>query len=184
MLFMSEKQKDVSVRRQKKIFSPKTGEQIDTQRRVFAEFRKGGVPSWALPLAEQVFKANGKPPEIPLQMWLSVYDSGEDQRTRGWTDEERQLIEEKLLAEHDIVLIELPKVAPPTPNYVKLTTRHGQRKIEQCVEKAVEIVTENGFDPTVVVAFERQENRPESTAIIGALEALTVEDEPEPLIAA
>jgi hypothetical protein len=185
LLFMSEKQKDVSARRHKKLFSPKTGELIGQQRRVFAEFRKGGVPAWALPRALEVFKMNGKPPEIPAQMWLCVYDSAEDQRSRGWTAEERELIEETLLAQGDVFLIELPRIEAPTPAYVKQTSLHGQRKIEQVVARAVEIVTENEYDPAAVIAFERQENRKESEAIIAALEALApVEDEAEPLIAA
>lgn len=181
---MSEKQKDVTVRNQKQEYSLKTGEKLGTVRRVFAEFRKGGIPTWALPYALEVFSMNGKPPEISPQLWLSVYDSAEDQKTRGWTDEERALIEKNLLGQGDVFLIEIPKVSAPTPNYVKLTSLHGAKKIEHVVEKALEIVAEGGFDPAGVVAFERQENRKESSAIIDALEALSAPEPEEELVAA
>lgn len=184
MLFISEKQKDVTVRPQKDEFSQSSGEKIGMRRRVFAEFTRGSIPTWALEVATRSFTMSARPDDITPTQWLSAYDSDADQRERGWTDEERQLIEKRLLSMPDVVLAELPRVVAPTPNYVKQTSPHGQRKLEQCVRRAVEYVTDEGFDADMLIAFERQENRMASQEIIAALQALTLQEEPEPLIAA
>lgn len=183
MLFISEKLKDVTVRPQKTQFSPASGEKTGVRRRVFAEFTRGGIPSWALEVGMRAFTMSARPSDIPATQWLCTYDSMVDQRERGWTDEERKLIEEHLLKQHDVVLAERPKVSAPTPAYVKQTTPQGQRKIELCVKRAVEYVTDEGFDAEVLIRFEQQENRAVSKDIIAALQALSVE-EPEELVAA
>jgi hypothetical protein len=176
-LFMSEKQKDVMVRRQKEKFAADTGKKIGMQRRVFAEFRRGGVPDWALPLAEQTFTMNGKSPEIPARMWLCTYDSELDQASRNWTDEERKLIEDNLREQNGVVEISPPQVPAPWPAYDKLVV-HGQRKIEHVIAKIKEKIEEDEYDPQRVLAYERQElRRPE---VVAALEALIRENEPEP----
>ena len=174
MLFISEKLKDVSVRPERAIFSEATGERVGLRRRVFAEFTRGGLPSWALEVGVRSFTMAARPADIPETQWLCAYDSVVDQRERGWTDEERKLIEEKLLGKPGVVLAERPKVSAPTPAYVKQTTPHGQRKADMCVKRAVEYVTDEGFDAETLIAFERQENRAVSKDIIAALQALSV----------
>lgn len=184
MLFISEKLKDVTVRPQKTLFSQVSGEKTGVRRRVFAEFARGAIPSWALEVGVRSFTMAARPSDIPATQWLCTYDSVVDQRERGWTDEERKLIEEHLLKQRDVVLAELPKVDAPTPTYVKQTTPHGQRKTDLCVKRAVEYVTVEGFDAETLIAFERQENRAVSEEIIAALRALTVVEEPDELVAA
>lgn len=178
---MSEKQRDVTVRNQKRIYSVKTGEQIGTQRRVFAEFQRGGVPEWALPIAEKTFAMGGRPPEIAPNRWLSTYDSALDQRQRGWTDEERELIEAKLRSKQDVVEIIPPKLAAPWPTYDRLVVQ-GKRNINMVAEKIASEVQEGNLDVEYVVAYEHQNlNRPE---VIAALNALVTEVEEEELIQA
>lgn len=182
-LFMSERGIDLTVRRSKEIFSVKTGERIDMSKRVFAEFRKGGIPEWALPIALERFKMNGKPPELTPQQWLYTYDSGADQRARGWSDEERDLIEAKLRSSPKVVEISKQPVPVPWPKYESLTA-HGRRTAEKVVEQILAGIETTGVDPASVVEYEREHlNRPE---VIAAVEGLAVaeEDEAEPLIAA
>lgn len=175
----------MTVRNRKNIYSPVTSEKIGVQREVYAEFKKGGIPPWALEKAEKLFPMSGKSDEVPARQFLSHYDSEDDQKLKGWTDEERALIEAKLATKRGILVFEPEKVGAPVPTWVKLTTAQGQRTVQKCAEKAVELVGELGLDVAQVVAFERQEGRKESEAIIAALEALSAgEVEAEPLIAA
>jgi hypothetical protein len=177
---MSEKQKEVMVHRQEEQFSPSSGKKIGMSRRVFAEFRRGGVPDWALPIAESTFKMNGKSPEIPARMFLCTYDSELDQKERNWTDAERADIEAKLRETGGVVEISPPKVEAPWPAYDKLTV-HGRRTLEHVVEKIVTKVQEDEYDPAEVARYERENlKRPE---VIAALEAL-VEKEPEDTLVA
>lgn len=184
MLFISEKEKDVTVRPQKLLFSPQSGERIGLQRRVFAQFTRGALPTWALGAGVQNFTMAARPADIEPTRWLSSYDSEADQRERKWTDEERKLIEDHLRGKAGILLVEQPLVSAPTPGYVKQTTPQGQRTAEKCVKRAVEYVTDEGFDAETLIAFERQEQRPVSKDIIAALQALAVEEEPDELVAA
>jgi hypothetical protein len=180
---MSERGIDLTVRRSKEIFSIKTGERIDMSPRLFAEFQKGGIPEWAMPLAVERFRMNGKPPELTPQQWLYTYDSKVDQFQRGWTDEERELIEAKLRSKPKIVEISKQPAVKPWPKYDTLVT-HGRRTIEKVVELVVTGIDTTGVDASVVLEYERENlNRAEVIAAVEAL-AVPVEEETEPLIAA
>lgn len=180
-LFMSERQPAITVRSQKKVYSPKTGEHIDTIRQLVAEFRKGGVPTWALPIAENTFKMGGKPPGLPPQVWLNTYDSDLDAKERGWTEEEKALIEAKLRSKGYIVEIVPTKPVAPWPTYDKIVVQ-GKRTIVHVAEKIASEVSEGGIDPADVIVYERANlNRAE---VIAALEGLSAEEEEaEPLVA-
>lgn len=184
MLYVSERLPDITVKSQKVIFSQKTGEKTGTDRRIYAEFRKGGLPEWAVPIAEATFAMPGKSPEILTAAFLSSYDSDEDARVRGWTPEEKALIEAKLDKKPGVLRLERPRVTAPLPNWIKLTTIQGQRNEAKCVEKALALIEETGLEHEHVRAFEVQEGRKESAAILAALEALKQEVESETLIEA
>lgn len=155
------------------------------RRRVFAEFRKGGVPDWALAECERRFAMAGKPVEIPAKTFLSTYDPASDRIVRGWTDEEYELILAKLRSKRSVVEIQAPGVEVPWPAYKQLTVV-GRRTVEHVVEKILEGIETTGVSPDRVLAYEQQElNRPEVVAALKALIAERAkEDEAEPLIAA
>jgi hypothetical protein len=179
---MSDRKKDVTVRRQKEVFSVKTGEKIGMERRVSAEFIRGGVPLWAMPLAEQVFQLHLKPEGISADRWLCYYDSDADAFSRGWTPEEKALIEAKLDADHRIVKIEAPKLSAPYPKYDLHRKTQGQRTVAHAIKDILATYEAAGFDVDAAIGYERQEqNDPE---VIAALQALQVpEEEAEELIA-
>lgn len=175
-LFMSEKQKDVSVRPMKKVFSQATGLQTGLERRVFAEFHKGGIPEWAMELAVDRFPMNGKPLDLPARMYLCAYDSEVAQQEHQWSDEERAMIEAKLRAQADVIEILPPQTETPWPNYDKIVV-HGRRKIEHVVEKVLEGIETTGVSKDQVLAYERQNlNREE---VLAAVEAHDKVSEPE-----
>lgn len=185
MLFISDRLPWVVVRSEKKNYSPASGEHIGTDRKLYAEFKRGGAPAWVIEEAKKHFTFAGKSQDETHAQALAVYDSIQDQQQKGWTDEERTMIEE-FLVKRNYLAIEKPKVAPPFDNYVKLTTAQGKRTIELVVEKVLEFVNDLGVKPDSIVVFERDHPRKESQAIVAAVSALSEpeEEEAEPLVAA
>lgn len=144
-------------------------------RRTYAKFVRGAAPSYAVKVGVELFEFRKIHQGISREKWLSFYDSVEAQGQHGWTDEERENIEARLL-ERGYVRVEPTKAIMP-PGYDKLKV-HGQRKIEHVVEKILERIEEGVYDADQVLAFERENlNRPE---IISAVEALLSSPEPEP----
>jgi hypothetical protein len=171
-LYMSDRLKDVTVRRQKQLFSVKTGERIGMERRVFAEFIRGGVPQWAMPLAEKTFALHKKPEGISADRWLCYYDSGADQASRGWSDEERELIEAVLDKKPGVVRIEAPKLAAPYPKYDLHRKIQGQRTVAHAIKDILATYESAGFDVQHAIGYERQElNDPEVIAALAGLDA-------------
>ncbi len=156
MLFMSERQKAVTVRNEKQIFSPKTGERIDTIRRVYANLERGYMPDWAIAIAEERFAMGGKPPSVPTVRWISSYDSALAQQVEGWTDEERELIEAKLKAQGDVILIDEPQIPAPYNQYDKHRMMKGQRKQEHVLADISSAYELAGFDIEQAVRYEQQ----------------------------
>ncbi|HSE43807.1 MAG TPA: hypothetical protein VLA89_00605 [Gemmatimonadales bacterium] len=181
-LFMSERQKVLTVRNQEEKFSQATGKKIGTQRRVFAEFRKGGVPPWALETAEKTFRMAGKPPEIPTHMWLATYDSEIDKRQRRWTDEEHELILEALRAKPGVVEIAMPVVDPPYAKYDQHRKTQGKRTLEHVLADIKNTFEVAGFSVEQALRYERDNLA--DAKVIEFLESLaTEEEEAEPLMA-
>jgi hypothetical protein len=171
-LYMSDRLKDVTVRRMIPVFSQKTGERIGTDRRVFAEFIRGGVPQWAMPTAEKTFQLHLKPEGISADRWLCYYDSDADQASRGWTDEERQMIEAKLDKDPRIVRIEAPKLTAPYQKYDAHRNIKGQRTVAHAIKDILATYEAAGFDVQHAIAYERQElNDPEVIAALVGLDA-------------
>lgn len=117
---------------------------------------------------------------------LSAYDTDDAALTHGWTAEQKARFEQILVDSPangvDYIVVEAARVPAPYPNWVKNTTATGRRTVELAVERAVKDVQEQGYDVEAVVAFERQERRRESEAIITAV--LAFEPASEELISA
>jgi hypothetical protein len=185
---MSERGLDITVRREEIVYAGNPPKVIERRRRVAAKFERGGVPDWALPIAERTFKMNGKPTHFengapyPATLFLWTYDSELDQGSRGWTAEERAAIEAKLRSERAKVVEITPQLSVPWPNYDKLVV-HGRRTIDKVVEQILAGIETTGVEPADVLEYERAKlNRAE---VIAAVEGLGVEPkDEEPLIAA
>ncbi len=170
MLFVSERQKDVTVRNEKLVFSPASGEKIGIVRRVAAKMERGYIPAWALPIVLDTFSMGGKPPSVPPHRWLASYDSALAQKQFGWTDDERALIEAKLLAQGDVVMLTQPKLEAPYARYDLHRKLAGRRVLEHVLKDIQDAYEGAGFDIDKAVAYERQNlNDP---AVIDMLEGL------------
>jgi len=182
---MSERQKHVTVRNQKEVFSPSSGEKIDLRRRVFANFERGYIPAWALPIALETFTMGGKPPSVPPHRWIASYDSGLAQLEHGWTDDERYLIEQKLLSQGDVILIVPPVMEAPYALYDAHRKMKGQRKLEHVLSDIREAYAVAGFDLDEAVAYERQNlNDAAVVTFLEGLRPVLVEEMVEPLTVA
>lgn len=104
---------------------------------------------------------------------IGRFDSREAQATHGWTDDEREQVEQELLR-HCVIypeaLFQMPEVesAAPWPKYHEF--RGSAAQLAQKVRN-------DGFDPHEVIAYEMaHENR---DAVIAALGQLAAEQEEE-----
>lgn len=158
-------------------------------RRLYAEFGEGiPEPFWAL--AKQLFPYYADQTEKPIERYGGFYDSLIDQQQRGWTDEEREVIEQKLLqVGGDYVRVEVPKAPVPYASYPKQRKIHGRRTLDHVIEDISKAVVSErelkGEDLTpAIVAYERDHEDEHSAAIIAAVTALKEQEAEETLVAA
>jgi hypothetical protein len=154
-------------------------------RRLFADFERGAAPEWAQQQGVQTFGMSNRPEEISAERWLACYDSVAAQAARGWSDDERKLIEDRLV-ELGYMQVERPKIQAPYERYDQHRKVHGQRKVEHAIKDIVAAYESAGFDLDHAIQYEMQEeNNPQVLAALEALKADGVkEDEAEPLISA
>lgn len=147
------------------------GNIIETRPRVFAEFRHGPVPDWAMKQVLERLDWRWLPEGWTPQMQVSSFDSVAAQQENGWNDEEREGLEKHLLSRpsEDFILVEPQRAPRPWATYDKLFARKGMTQ-EQAIEKIVEIVVETGVSPQVVIDYEL-ENR-ERRDVLEAMESL------------
>jgi hypothetical protein len=90
---------------------------------------------------------------------LGVFDTKVAQDEHGWTDEQRELIEQRLLDSDDYgreyVLFAPPRAAKPWPRYDDLRVV-GNRTPEKVADKIIEMVRELGLNADDVAEYERQ----------------------------
>jgi hypothetical protein len=184
LFFMRIGKGEITARAKKPIFSQASGEKIGNVSRLAAEFQRG-IPEWALPNALQVWPeaSSMKPEGMPLEQYLCWFDSNAAQKSNGWTDEEREIVEAKLLGKWGVTKVEPIKVKAPYPKYAAHRKTQGQRTIAHAIKDILATYETAGFDVDLAIMFERQnENSPD---VIAALEGLLSPTEPdEELIAA
>jgi hypothetical protein len=112
-------------------------------------------------------------------MRISYFDTVQWQQETGASDADREFLEGRLITIEtgDHMLVEMPTLAPPWPAYDKLTVQ-GRRTIDLVAEKIAGKISEDGYSPDDVAAYESANlNRPE---VLAAIAALTSEDDAEP----
>lgn len=154
------------------------------KRAISAEMIRGGAPPWAREIALNTLEFDQMPMRgVARESWVCWYDSEDAQLLKGWSDEERQEIEDGLreaLAKGQLPgvhVVEPPRLAAPWPAYDKLVV-HGRRSLEMVVAKIAEKVREDGYDAGQVAAYERANlNRPEVLQGLADLAAVEPEEE-------
>ena len=150
------------------------GRMVEPKRRkLFAKFQRGVAPSYAQKVALATFGFRKIHEGIARERWFGYYNSRDAQRQHDWTEEEHELIVQRL-TELGYLTVEPEKLSAPWPNYDNLRS----------AEKIAAKVQEDGYDPALVLEYENQNKaRPD---VVAALEALlpAQDEEPEPLVAA
>lgn len=126
-----------------------------------AFFRKAGVTAWERDFAVKHFGFRGVGDgEDPIDR-ISSYDTEEEAQRLGWSDEEKQRVEQFLDAHAaqttDYFRVEKPALPAPWPKYDELLPA-GRRTAELVAIQIAETVQNLGLDPDGVIAYER-ENR-------------------------
>lgn len=160
------------------IFDNKGNMVHDGTRRIYAKFRRGGVPQWAQEIAKQTFDFKKKPDEIPVERWISYYDTIEDAARMGWDEYEQELIDKKLAWVDGIVTIEKPAAQPPYPTYDKQRLVKGKRTLATAIADIIATVKTTGIDPKKVIDYEvENKNNKELIEALSAIEVEPVEEE-------
>lgn len=176
MLFINETPTHVAIRSEIKPLFDTKGNQIQPkQRRVWAKFKRGEAPDYARAIGMETFAMLDRPVEVDPGAWLSAYDSVAAQQAEGWTDEERQLIEETLV-DRGYLAVERPRVAAPYPMYDKHRKTAGKRTIDHVIADITAAYESAGFDVELAKAYERENG--DNAQVLAALDALVSTDEP------
>lgn len=155
-----------------------------TQTQIAAYFQPYMVTPEERQLAIQSWHFNGFYQEqdevtpVPPDYRIGLFDSVLAQAENGWSDEERQLVEAKLIkladaTPTDLLAIVVPTLAPPWPRYDAFdgTTLDLMNKI-----------VEDGYTLEAVLAYEREnQNRDE---VVEALEQMIDDGDVVPTIVA
>lgn len=147
------------------------------QRRLYAKFKRG-LPGWAEDIAAKTFEMRNKPPDVTPGRWCAYYDSVEGQGEMGWTDEERQLIEQTL-NERGYLPLQVPPLSKPWPGIDKITVA-GRRTVELAAEKIVLTANEIEVPISDVLAYVRQSQNRVPGWDQRLLDAIVLLQEPEP----
>lgn len=171
MQFMKIGVADITCRNEKRVFSQKTGELTGKVRRLSAEFERG-VPGWAVEFALKTWPLamQNKPDTLPIELYFSWFDSKRGQERFGWSDEEREIVEQRLSKKVGVVLVEEPRLPAPYPKYDLHRKLKGQRTVDHAIKDIVATFDAAGFSVGAAVAYERQNLN--DAEVIAALENL------------
>lgn len=117
---------------------------------------------------------------------LSCFDSIYAQEVNGWTDEEREIVEEALRTGPghggDYIIVERAKAPAPYRLYDKHRKVSGRRTIEHVIKDIEDAFRTAGFDVGTAILYERENlNDP---LVVAALEGLTADEPQEELVEA
>jgi len=99
---------------------------------------------------------------------IGIFDSIAAQEQNGWSDEERELVEQRLLSDaekyNDVLVAPRSSVPPPWPRYDTYTGT---------VSKLMQKLIADGYDLTQVLIYERETQNREK--VVEAIERLLVD---------
>ena len=175
MQFITENPEHIAVSSGTKPLYDLSGNMVNPgTRRIHAKFRRG-LPGWVLPQAREVLDFNLAKPEVPPEQWFSFYDSVEAQAQNGWTDEERETIEQDLSA-RGFCIVEMPSPELPYKAYLRHRKITGKRTLQHAVSDIKGTLEQMGDDLEKVFAYENFHRDSDTDALLAAL---APEKEPE-----
>jgi hypothetical protein len=150
----------IDIRPEKANYTPK-GDLIGVDQPLFVQFRPGGnVPDYAKELVTTLpgFTTGIARDEDPYQTRLGWWDSVVAQHDHGWTDDDREYVEQRILAVGDpnIVALSEPVAVAPYTNWAKHRKVQGRRTLDNVIADIQAVWDTAGFDVGQAVAHERQ----------------------------
>lgn len=139
---------------------------------IYADFWQDDIREHEIEAAEKRFNLHGRTTEVdtvtptPILNRLSVYDTVIAQQREGYTDEEREMIEQRLLARAEetgntvFMMVEEREILPPWPRY---------NEFRGSVERLLERLDEDGHDLNGVLTYEISQYGLRRPAVIDAL---------------
>jgi hypothetical protein len=170
--FICESPKHVVCRPGRALFDPETGRRSGSEREIFVEFRRYEAPLWARQVAAEVFEFKGYPQGIDPLEWLAFVDTEMEQEHHNWTEEEYQVVDERLRNMDGVVEVFVPEPVPPWPNYESLSA-----------EKNLEVATITGFPIEDLISFE-QSSRGDEKVLARYMQVLADLAEVETIVSA
>lgn len=127
------------------------------QRKMVAQFWRGGAPDWVIEEAQKRFKFQGRGDGEPIAMLIGVFDSAVAAKAHRWTEEEHDAVVCHLRDNENPkwIVVEQPKVPAPWPTYDRLVVQ-GQRTWEKVAAQNLETAEATGIPLESLVAYERQ----------------------------
>jgi len=162
-----------------------TGHTKVIQRELTARFREGGMTPEERELAMRSWTFNGYYQEqdeatpVAPDYRIGVFDSIQAQAENNWSDEERQIVEERLIAEsalnpQDLLVVATPRLAPPWPNY---------DIFDGTLNALCKKIMEDGYDLEDVLVYEEaNQDRAEVIAALNQLLAAEQKAEVEEVV--
>lgn len=143
----------------------------EKERRLVAQFVRGGAPDWVIEEATKRFKFGGRGDGESPAMMIGVFDSEIAARQNVWSEEETDSVIRHLRDTQNPkwFIAEQPKVAAPWSSYDALVVQ-GQRTAEKVAARNVELAAETGTPVELLIAYERQ-NRNDQRILAAYLEA-------------
>lgn len=152
------------------------------QRRLVAQFVRGGAPQWVIEKAQERFEFRGRGDGEPVEMLIGVFDSELATAQHRWTEDERDTVIRHLRDTQNPYwfIAEEPRVEAPWPSYDKLVAQ-GQRTADKVAARNLELAAETGKPVELLIAYERQ-NRNDQRILAAYQAALEEQAEaaPEP----
>jgi hypothetical protein len=145
----------------------------ETRPRIFAKFARGGAPDWVVKHALATLNFTGIPQNVTPEQRLWVWDSVAAQKAGGWSNQERQDIENFMLQQlsdgntNDYCVAEKTAVVAPWPAYDKLQAV-GDITEEEIADQILARVQDMEISPDAVLDYERENMSRE--AVVAAIE--------------
>lgn len=115
---------------------------------------------------------------------LSCFDSFYAQEAHGWTDEEREIVENALRGGpghgSDYIIVEKAKAPAPYKLYDAHRKVGGKRTLDHVVKDIQDAFATAGFDVGTALLYEKENGA--DPAVLAALEALTAGEPEEELV--
>lgn len=162
------------IRAAKPDYNPATGDLIGVRKGLVAQFKAStNAPEHALKAVETLpaFGRGIGLNEDPFGR-VGTFDTKEAQDEYDWTDEERLYVEGIMDSASGVYFVraDYPALAAPWPNYDSIL---GDE--EEAAERIARKVEEDGYDPRLVLSYERQNLNRET--VVAALLILAEPDE-------